>query len=158
MRLREPTTLCASVLLVGLLVLPWLPSLGPEWSLACESTWVVLDTSVNGQPCLSAVASSVGRSGPDVTVQGVKVVSQRPCKPITDVTIVTYRDRDGREGFQQPPDELVSRISAHSDTPVDSLSVGSFSNSDPTRGRADHWWMDVGHPGGSHTRASGTFH
>ncbi len=148
----------ALAVLAGAAGLPLLPGLSPALDLSCETRTVLLQTGDGSEePCISAEAFGLSRSGPDISVQGVRIETNPPCGPLTDASVTTYRDRDGKEGFTNPPDELVSVTSAHNDVPFTELSVGTFTNNDGLNGRATHWELSVTYADGRGARASGTF-
>lgn len=137
-----------AALLIG--VLPCLPS-GPLT--ACEVNSVLVDSD-----CISAEALNVSSSGAGVSVGGIRVSSGGgDCPALQGAGITYYRDKDGRPGFADPPDQFVGHIQGELATSTGTIEIGTFSSHDPNNGPADSWQLVVTDAAGGTSTFSGEF-
>lgn len=105
---------------------------------------------------ITAEATTVHVSAGVANVGGLTASSSDPNLLLTGASITLYRDHNEVRGYQNPPDEFVSQLSA-SGPPTNSISLGNFSSQDPVRGNADAWELVVDLAGGGSVIFSGWF-
>ena len=108
--------------------------------------------------CISATATDLSCSGGVTTgTMDVQVLDDENCPQIESAEFIAYNERDGRKGFDPDAgDILVSTLSADVSPPTSSVSMGSFSSSDPSGTIiATNWQLVVGNTNGTTSVLSG---
>ncbi len=148
------TTIPGLALFFAGLSFPALPAFLPAADLSCS-----VETILYQDDCLTVEAVGISSSGGGtVTASGVDVRVDSACDPITTFDVVTYRDKDGKRGFTDPPDEPIGGLhGGSSNHSTYTLSLGALSNHDPMNGSADAWEFTATHPDGTTTTGCGTF-